>query len=156
MSRRARCRAMRRGRAPRASGDEPLPPLQDYLMCRRDPAQAIRFIQHLPPESATVAAMRADPRAHRAGPKPPAWIEIYHASDLDVLMSLWDLTAKANTSKGKAPTYPRPGEEHLVADTTDLPYPFHSAADLLEQCRKNELSVAEVMLGNELTMRDDD
>lgn len=80
-------------------------------MCRRDPAQAIRFIQHLPPASATVAAMRADPRAHRAGPKPPAWLEHYHASDLDVLMSLWDLTAKANTSKGKAPTYPRPGEK---------------------------------------------
>ena len=80
-------------------------------MGRRPAAQAIRLIGHLPRESATVAAMRADPRAHRAGPKPPAWLEHYHVSDLDVLMSLWDLTAKANTSKGKAPTYPRPGEK---------------------------------------------
>ncbi len=47
-------------------------------------------------------------------------------------------------------------DAELEAASEELPYPFHSAADLLEQCRKNELSVAEVMLGNELTMRDDD
>ncbi|SIG63101.1 L-serine dehydratase, iron-sulfur-dependent, single chain form [Mycobacteroides abscessus subsp. abscessus] len=47
-------------------------------------------------------------------------------------------------------------DAELEAASEELPYPFHSAADLLEQCRKNELSVAEVMLGNELTMRDED
>ena len=42
------------------------------------------------------------------------------------------------------------GDQHA------LPYPFETAQELLEHCKKNSLSIAEVMLRNELTWRSQD
>lgn len=47
-------------------------------------------------------------------------------------------------------------DAELEAASEELPYPFHSAADLLEQCRVHGLSIAEVMLANEETMRENE
>ncbi|MCM1012929.1 MULTISPECIES: L-serine ammonia-lyase [unclassified Brevibacterium] len=47
-------------------------------------------------------------------------------------------------------------DAELEAASEELPFPFHSGVELLEQCRTNELSIAEVMLANERTMRDED
>ena len=35
----------------------------------------------------------------------------------------------------------------------DVPYPFDSAKDLLEQCKKNQLTIASLMLANESSLR---
>lgn len=37
--------------------------------------------------------------------------------------------------------------------TTDVPYPFQTAKELLHQCEKNNLSMAELMLANESNLR---
>lgn len=47
-------------------------------------------------------------------------------------------------------------EAQLQAHAEELPYPFHSAAELLQRCRDNDLSIAELMLANEKTMRDEE
>lgn len=47
-------------------------------------------------------------------------------------------------------------DAELEAASEELPFPFHSGVELLEQCRTNELSIAELMLANERTMRDED
>ncbi|MBF6022621.1 L-serine ammonia-lyase [Lysobacter niastensis] len=44
-------------------------------------------------------------------------------------------------------------EDRIVADTTDLPYPFHSGDELLAQCKQNGLSIAELMYANEQVWR---
>ena len=44
-------------------------------------------------------------------------------------------------------------EDRIVADTTDLPYPFHSGAELLEQCERNGLNIADLMFANEHAWR---
>ncbi|MCW2945439.1 MAG: L-serine ammonia-lyase [Actinoallomurus sp.] len=44
----------------------------------------------------------------------------------------------------------------IVADTTDVAYPFRTAAELLEHCRTNELGIAEVVLRNESSWRSGD
>lgn len=44
--------------------------------------------------------------------------------------------------------FDKPKEEKIAA-----PYPFHSAAELLELCKKNDMSIAELMMQNELTWR---
>ncbi|OLR94294.1 L-serine ammonia-lyase [Actinokineospora bangkokensis] len=41
----------------------------------------------------------------------------------------------------------------ISADTTPVPYPFRSGADLLEHCRAHDLTIAQVMLANELVWR---
>lgn len=41
-------------------------------------------------------------------------------------------------------------------DTNDVPYPFGTAAQLLELCEKNQLSIAELMLANESCFRPED
>ena len=40
-------------------------------------------------------------------------------------------------------------EDRIVADTTDLPYPFHSGDELLAQCARSGLSIAQLMMANE-------
>ncbi len=47
-------------------------------------------------------------------------------------------------------------EDRIVADTTELPHPFHSGNELLQRCHDNDLSMAGVMLANELTWRSED
>jgi L-serine dehydratase len=46
-------------------------------------------------------------------------------------------------------------EDRIVADTTELPYPFHSGADLLRQCETHGLTMAQVMFANEHAWRND-
>jgi L-serine dehydratase len=48
------------------------------------------------------------------------------------------------------------GEGRLVEDTTELPYPFHSGAELLETCEAQGLAVWELMLANEKVWRSED
>ncbi len=50
------------------------------------------------------------------------------------------------------------GSSHkrIAPDTTMLPLPFHSGAELLAQCRVNGLSIAQVMRANERHWRSDD
>jgi L-serine dehydratase len=44
-------------------------------------------------------------------------------------------------------------EDRIVADTTELPYPFHSGAELLEQCEAHGLTMAALMFANEHAWR---
>ncbi|MDR7133738.1 L-serine dehydratase [Lysobacter niastensis] len=44
-------------------------------------------------------------------------------------------------------------EDRIVADTTDLPYPFHSGDELLAQSERSGLSIAELMYANEQVWR---
>ncbi len=44
-------------------------------------------------------------------------------------------------------------EDKIVADTTALPYPFHSGDELLQQCQDNGISIAQLMLANEHVWR---
>jgi L-serine dehydratase len=44
----------------------------------------------------------------------------------------------------------------IAPDTTVLPLPFHSGADLLAQCRSSSMSIAQVMRTNERHWRSDD
>ena len=43
-----------------------------------------------------------------------------------------------------------------TADTHSLPYPFDTAAQLLDHCKANQCSIAELMMKNELTWRTED
>ncbi len=47
-------------------------------------------------------------------------------------------------------------EDRIVADTTELPHPFNSGNELLKRCHDHQLSMAGVMLANELTWRTED
>ncbi len=44
-------------------------------------------------------------------------------------------------------------ENRIVADTTPLPYPFHSGAELLAHCARTGNSIAQLMLANECVWR---
>ena len=46
-------------------------------------------------------------------------------------------------------------EDRIVADTTALPHPFRSGAELLEQCERSGLRIAALMRENERAWRDD-
>jgi L-serine dehydratase len=48
------------------------------------------------------------------------------------------------------------GQDRLKKDDTKLPYPFTTAAQLMEIAEKNGLSVAEIMLTNERVFRSED
>lgn len=39
--------------------------------------------------------------------------------------------------------------DRIIADTTPVPYPFATGADLLEQCNSHQLSIAQIMFANE-------
>lgn len=45
------------------------------------------------------------------------------------------------------------GTDRVVADETPLPYPFSTGDELLAQCKANNLSIAQLMLANELSWR---
>src|SRR6185312_12240073 len=47
-------------------------------------------------------------------------------------------------------------EDRIVADTTPLPYPFHSGDEMLKQARDNDLSIAQLMFANEQSWRSAD
>ncbi|HAI59455.1 MAG TPA: L-serine ammonia-lyase, partial [Xanthomonadaceae bacterium] len=44
-------------------------------------------------------------------------------------------------------------EDRIVADTTELPHPFHSGDELLARCRESGLSIAQLMFSNETVWR---
>ncbi|GAA1554309.1 L-serine ammonia-lyase [Brevibacterium picturae] len=46
-------------------------------------------------------------------------------------------------------------DAELQSYSEELPYPFHSAVELLQRCHDNDMSVAQIMLGNEKSMRDE-
>ena len=82
--------------------------LSDYLTGRRKPAQALRLVNMLPADSATVAQMAVSKRQGRKV-KPEPWRVLYGQRPEPVLRDLWDLIAAVNTPKGKkAPKYPDP------------------------------------------------
>jgi L-serine dehydratase len=47
-------------------------------------------------------------------------------------------------------------EDRIVADTTTLAYPFHSGDELLAQCERSGLSIAQLMFENEKAWRGED
>ncbi|HOV95937.1 MAG TPA: L-serine ammonia-lyase [Thermomonas sp.] len=47
-------------------------------------------------------------------------------------------------------------EDRIVADTTPLPYPFASGNELLAQCQRSGLTIAQLMLENEKVWRSED
>ncbi len=47
-------------------------------------------------------------------------------------------------------------EDRIVADTTELPYPFHSGAELLQQCETHGKTMAQLMFANEQAWRSDE
>jgi L-serine dehydratase len=47
-------------------------------------------------------------------------------------------------------------EDRIVADTTPLPYPFHSGDELLAQAERSGLSIAQLMFENEKAWRSED
>lgn len=47
-------------------------------------------------------------------------------------------------------------EDRIVADTTALPYPFHSGDELLQLCDTHGLSIAQLMFANERVWRGED
>ncbi|MBP6534338.1 MAG: L-serine ammonia-lyase, iron-sulfur-dependent, subunit alpha, partial [Arenimonas sp.] len=46
-------------------------------------------------------------------------------------------------------------QDRITADTTVLPYPFKSGAELIAQCENNKLTIAELMWANERVWRTD-
>jgi L-serine dehydratase len=47
-------------------------------------------------------------------------------------------------------------EDRIVADTTALPYPFHSGEELLKLCEQHSLSIAQLMFANERAWRSEE
>ncbi len=47
-------------------------------------------------------------------------------------------------------------EDRIVADTTELPHPFHSGEELLARCGQTGLSIAQLMFANEQVWRSAD
>ncbi len=47
-------------------------------------------------------------------------------------------------------------EDRIVADTTELPHPFHSGEELLARCEQTGLSIAQLMFANEQVWRSAD
>lgn len=48
------------------------------------------------------------------------------------------------------------GADRIVEDSTVLPYPFSTAAELLEVCQSNNMSISDVMLENEKAWRSEE
>jgi len=46
--------------------------------------------------------------------------------------------------------------DRIVADTTNVPYPFHSGDELLKLCEANKLTIAQLMWANERAWRSDE
>jgi len=47
-------------------------------------------------------------------------------------------------------------EDRIVADTTPVPYPFNSGRELLAQAEEHGISIAQLMLANEMSWRSED
>jgi L-serine dehydratase len=47
-------------------------------------------------------------------------------------------------------------EDRIVADTTPVPYPFHSGRELLAQAKEHGLTIAQLMMANETSWRSED
>ncbi len=47
-------------------------------------------------------------------------------------------------------------EDRIVADTTTLPHPFNSGSELLRECQRSGLSIAQLMFENEKVWRSED
>ena len=47
-------------------------------------------------------------------------------------------------------------EDRIVADTTPLPFPFHSGDELLKLCEESGMTIAQIMLENEKAWRSED
>ncbi|WP_166969468.1 L-serine ammonia-lyase [Brevibacterium atlanticum] len=47
-------------------------------------------------------------------------------------------------------------EAVLESSSEELPYPFHSGAELLQRCADNDMSITEIMYANERSMRSED
>ena len=47
-------------------------------------------------------------------------------------------------------------QDRITADTTVLPFPFKSGAELIAQCESNGMTIAELMWANERVWRDDE
>ena len=47
-------------------------------------------------------------------------------------------------------------EDRIVADTTPVPYPFHSGRELLAQCEEHGMSISRLMMANELSWRSEE
>jgi L-serine dehydratase len=45
------------------------------------------------------------------------------------------------------------GADKIVEDTTELPFPFTTGAQLLEHCKREGMRISDIMLANELTWR---
>lgn len=45
------------------------------------------------------------------------------------------------------------GDDRIVEDATPLPYPFHSAVELLDHCTTHDLAISQLMLANETVWR---
>ncbi|WP_020408212.1 L-serine ammonia-lyase [Hahella ganghwensis] len=48
------------------------------------------------------------------------------------------------------------GADRIVEDTTKLPYPFKSGAELLRLCQENQMSISDIMLENEKVWRSEE
>ena len=48
------------------------------------------------------------------------------------------------------------GMDRIVEDDTRLPFPFHTAVDLLILCANNQMSISDIMLENEKTWRSEE
>ena len=48
------------------------------------------------------------------------------------------------------------GQDRLVPDRTELPYPFYSGAQLLALCSSNQLSISQLMMENEKVWRSEE
>ena len=68
-----------------------------------------------------------------------------------------ELQARIYYSVGGGFVVDKSASEHprICPDDRPLPYPFRTAAGLLEHCRAHHLSISEVMLENEKTWRDE-
>ena len=49
----------------------------------------------------------------------------------------------------------RAADDQIVADDTPLPHPFDSGDELLARCQEHQLSIADLMMANESTWRDE-
>ena len=122
-----------------------------------------------------LAAIRHHHRLHLLGKHPVRFVEKehllfftralpFHANGLRFIgmdMEGRELTARTYYSVGGgfvvSEELADDGTAHkrIAPDTTILPLPFHTGAELLEQCRVNGLSIAGVMRANERHWRDD-
>lgn len=58
----------------------------------------------------------------------------------------------AQNDSTRAGTRPAPTTKQQIVLQDPCPYPFNTTADLMAQCRKNNLTIAEVMMANESAM----